>query len=734
MATDRGPTILNRVLSFTLLGIFGFFIFLAIGTIWHMNDNYHKYDISNIKPAPIVINYDQQNIIAPAAIRANNGEELIYSSRLEYDLDVKAKKVPKLVMQILGSEDRNFFNHDGVDWWALLPRLIKGNGASTIEMQLLNTLFPQYFPSEGKPKNMWEKITGKLLEIPLAQKLDKQLIEKYQKREKLSQEDAKLKAKEEILNLFINNAIMGNIEVIRDRDNPSNTDIIQGRPINGFPLASKVFIGKDIKDLNHGEIAQLMSFIKRPKRVQKMCNGPDPQRQNADLLNHRNNVLVSVERSQKFILELPWFVNVLKDRAIRRDGLKISPNELENFKKQDLGIRNSFCNRDSEIKYPLLYNYLLGELSGIQKDIKPILEKGNIGRIITETTINERFQSKVDRLLKNTIENKGRELGFNKGAVVVMNSKNGNILSLASGQNFRDGGLNYASANLVPGSVFKLFTYLESVKKGISADLELICKDRKLENDENQTCQPDFREGEPVRVGDAVKRSSNPMTLAIAERVGGYKEIDKNIKKMNIEIDIEKNQPQMNTLGLNLKTKLLTMTKAYAIIANGGKSIKPHAIASIKDAAQNCELRCQEIWKHSINSSRVVNSDVARKLRQLLQLVVSPGGTGEKANLGLSDVFGKTGTAANNRFFIGAIPSKSIVAGVWLGNDRESPGSSDKFNDAKSEIAAEFWARLMRNLYPDIPPLPPIEPPTLPDSTPSPTATPLTTTTPPSRR
>ena len=79
-------------------------------------------------------------------------------------------------------------------------------------------------------------------------------------------------------------------------------------------------------------------------------------------------------------------------------------------------------------------------------------------------------------------------------------------------------------------------------------------------------------------------------------------------------------------------------------------------------------------------------------MTQILQGVVQYG-TGRSANLGLGEA-GKTGTTNQevDLWFIGYIPNQSMVTGIWLGNDDNSPtyGSSGQ--------AAQLWGNYMKKV------------------------------------
>ena len=76
-------------------------------------------------------------------------------------------------------------------------------------------------------------------------------------------------------------------------------------------------------------------------------------------------------------------------------------------------------------------------------------------------------------------------------------------------------------------------------------------------------------------------------------------------------------------------------------------------------------------------------------MNRLLQRVVTSG-TGRSAAIGLGEG-GKTGTTDRNvdLWFIGVIPNRQLVTGIWLGNDNNSPTSGS------SAQAAQLWGNYM---------------------------------------
>jgi peptidoglycan glycosyltransferase len=81
----------------------------------------------------------------------------------------------------------------------------------------------------------------------------------------------------------------------------------------------------------------------------------------------------------------------------------------------------------------------------------------------------------------------------------------------------------------------------------------------------------------------------------------------------------------------------------------------------------------------------------AKLMQEMLRGVVN-GGTGTAAWVS-GGVWGKTGTTNDGRdlLFVGAVPDRHWVMGVWLGNDDNRPSRST------SQLAAELWGRIVRS-------------------------------------
>jgi len=111
---------------------------------------------------------------------------------------------------------------------------------------------------------------------------------------------------------------------------------------------------------------------------------------------------------------------------------------------------------------------------------------------------------------------------------------------------------------------------------------------------------------------------------------------------------------------------LMEMTAAYAAFASGGTAAWPHGIVEIRDAHGGVLYR-----REGSGAPQVIDPAIAATMNQLLSGVIAYG-TGRAASIGRPEA-GKTGTTQDFRdaLFVGY--TADLVAGVWFGNDDNSP-------------------------------------------------------------
>ncbi len=239
-----------------------------------------------VKGAP---EFDIQKMFEKEATRIFDSKgNLIATLGTEQRQKVTYEELPQvLVDAIIATEDSRFFQHNGFD----APRFLKasisqilshgGGGASTLTMQLSKLAFTST-NTEG-----FGGIVRKFTDIYMAVfKMEKNLT------------------KEEIIEYYVNTPCMGG-------------------NIYGVQQASQYYFGKDAKDLNLVEAAQIAGMFQSP-------NGYNPYVNPNDANDRKNTVLYLMKR-HGYITETEY--NAAKSVAIK-DFLKkgsTSTNEYQGF-------------------------------------------------------------------------------------------------------------------------------------------------------------------------------------------------------------------------------------------------------------------------------------------------------------------------------------------------------------------------------------------------------------------
>ena len=140
------------------------------------------------------------------------------------------------------------------------------------------------------------------------------------------------------------------------------------------------------------------------------------------------------------------------------------------------------------------------------------------------------------------------------------------------------------------------------------------------------------------------------------------------------------------------EVSMLELTGAYAIVANGGFSVFPHAVSKI--VGRGGEV----LYERSDDfPARLLNPLHAGEMNNMLSAVIAKG-TGRNAIIDRPTA-GKTGTTSDYRdaWFIGY--SSDLVAGVWMGNDDGSP--MDEVTGGG--LPATLWHDFMLHAHQNIP-------------------------------
>ena len=327
-------------------------------------------------------------------------------------------------------------------------------------------------------------------------------------------------------------------------------------------------------------------------------------------------------------------------------------------------------------------------------------------------------QVKVSQEINSILNYRLRQLPEIEGALVVINAHTGRVLAMSGGFSYERSQFNRAmQAKRQPGSAFKPFVYLAALDNGFTPSSLILDAPFVIEQGFGKPkWRPANYSGKfyglsTMRLG--IEKSRNLMTVRLAQTVG--MEI---ISKYARDFGVFKNLPMQLSMALGAgETTLFNLTRAYAMIVNGGKKIDTTLIDRIQDRNGNTIFRhdtrkcnqCRtDFWTNQgapnlINESKqIISPTSAFQMVSMLHGAVQRG-TGKIINdLGIP-LGGKTGTTnqSMDTWFIGFSPD--LAVGVFVGFDK--PRSLGKREQGAS-VAAPIFKEFMRSILSDKPAIP----------------------------
>ncbi len=684
------------LISTTFLSIF----LIAVSILWAFSNNLPDYKYLKNYKAPV------------SSKIYSGGGELIQDFSSEKRIFIPFNSIPKIVINsFLSAEDKNFFNHPGIDAKGVLRAIIKNianifnskrlEGASTITQQVAKNFLLTNEVS----------LQRKLKEAILAFRIERIL------------------SKERILELYLNQIYLG-----------------QGS--YGIAAASLEYFDKSIDELNYEEAALLAALPKAPSRYNPYKNKKiakfrrdlvlknlfENKYINEKKLVHLKNKKIILKKRQKIFLEdSRYYVEEVRKDIIKQLGYDKVYKEGLNIKTplnltlQEIAtgvLRNGIENYDKSkgwrgpIKNINLSNKNWKNLikNNIEKkigwEISRIIDI-NEANIIIETENDKIGEIKFSNLewikqlekekpfqvgdliyvkqKKDTIYDL-KQLPSVNGAIVVMDPYTGRVLALSGGFSFKKSEFNRATQALrQPGSAFKPFIYALALENGYSPstlilDAPLVLKqgtDLKMWKPENYGKKFYGR----LTLREGLEKSRNLMTVRISQDLGLKKIVD-----LSKKLGIYENPNELLSISLgSAETTLLKLTSAYCSFVNGGKLVNPKLIDRIQDSEGNTIFKTEDRYCENCKNISFLNNEVP-KIKNNFKQIFSPQtayqitsilegatkrGTAKKLKDLNLDIAGKTGTTNKNTdtWFIGF--TSDLVVGVYIGHD--DPKTLGKF-------------------------------------------------------
>lgn len=573
-------------------------------------------------------------------------------SKLKGEKDVyylSYNTIPKTALQaMLATEDRKFFEHDGIDLLANIRAsivLIKNKGeihqgASTITQQLARNIFLSN-------EVTWER---KITEIFLAAELEKRY------------------SKTQILEFYMNNIYFAN-------------------GYYGLQAASNGYFSRSAQELSLSEIAFLCAIPNNPTKYNPLTNFEN-------VMERRDKVLMQM-KDEGFIT-LSEYKKALRKEITLNVNFTDRKNYVESYtyycairalmEQEGFVFQNRFLDDTVKQEYEERYYEAYYRIQ------KTLFTGGY--RIYTSIDLNkqELLQQAVDQELAEFTE-----IGENgayqlQGAAVCIDNDSGLVTAVVGGREQKDQKgytLNRAYQSFrQPGSAIKpLVVYTPMFEREMTP--EDIVIDEKFE-DGPRNAEGTY-EGE-ITVRRAVEVSKNTIAWKLFEELTPQVGLSY-LYHMNFsKLCSKDNVPAASIGGLTYGASPVEMASAYATLANEGIYRNPTCIIKIMDAKGN------EVVGESKAESRIYEKEAVKIMTDVLQGVMIRG-TGRKMALKGMSSAGKTGTTVNRKdgWFCGY--TKYYTTAVWVGADMPKKISGLSGNSYPGRI----WKQFMQEIHKDLP-------------------------------
>lgn len=544
----------------------------------------------------------------------------------------------------LVTEDVNFYHHFGLDLkgilraiWADITGRNLSQGGSTITQQFIKKTFLS--PEKTFSRKIKEAILSIELEI--------------------------IYPKDKIFEGYLN-------------------QIPYGSNAYGIEAAAQTFFRKPAKDLTLAESALLASLPQAPTYY-------SPYGSHLDDLKSR----------QKYVLD-----------RMAKFGY-VTQEEADKASTENL----SFSPIKTSIKAP---HFVMYARELLEKEYgEDYIEKAGLK---VYTTLDWDLQQLAEEIINKGVKTNEKKYKSFNGALVATDPKTGQILAMVGSKDYFADSLpqtcspgsnckfepnvNVAIRDRQPGSSFKPFAYATAIKKGYPPQTVLF----DLPTEFNASCPPsggydsfdgnkcynpqnyDGRFRGPVTMRQSLAQSLNIPSVEMLYLAGVNDTINL-AQDMGITTLKDRRRYGLALVLGGGEVKLIDMVAAYGVFANDGIQKEKSLILKIETADGKILKEREE------KSEKVMEPQVARIISDILSDNSARApvfGSASPLYLGVRPAAVKTGTTQEYRdaWTIGYTPS--LVAGVWAGNNDNTPMTKE---GAGMAAAAPLWNEFIKRAY-----------------------------------
>jgi penicillin-binding protein 1A len=301
-----------------------------------------------------------------------------------------------------------------------------------------------------------------------------------------------------------------------------------------------------------------------------------------------------------------------------------------------------------------------------------------------------------------------------QGALVAMDPYTGRVVALVGGFSFAESEFNRATqAWRQPGSSFKPFVYAAALDNGYTPSSVIMDAPIEIVSG-NEVWRPENYGGKfygPATLRTGIEKSRNVMTVRLAQDMGMPLVVEY-ARRFGIYDDLAPYLPMALGAG---ETTVLRLVTAYATIANGGRKINATLIDRIQDRFgrtiyQHDQRQCDGCeasgWTGQPepelidNREQVLDPMTAYQITSMMEGVVKRGTATVVQQVG-KPIAGKTGTTNDEKdaWFVGFSPD--LVVGVFIGYDKPRPMGRGQTGGV---LAAPIFTEFMKVALQDAPP------------------------------
>lgn len=654
---------------------------------------------------------------------------------------------PYLVKALVATEDARFYEHSGIDFYALGRAIVKrgilgqenAGGGSTITQQLAKQLYSDVAHSS------LERLLQKPIEWVIAVKLERNYT------------------KEELIALYLN-----------------YFDFLHNSV--GIKTASNTYFNKEPNELSVVEAATLIGLCKNPSLF-------NPVRYPERCLNRRNVVLSQMQKAgylstaeynqlcdEKLVLDFhrvdhkdgiaTYFREFLRQYMMARrpdlndypawnkrqyviDSIAWNNDPLygwcnKNFKRDGkpyniytdgLKIMTTIDSRMQKYAEEAVFAQVAKNLQPAfnrankskrnapfsdnltSKQVREIMHRAMVqseryrvlkSKGLSEDEIKQSFRTKVDMTLfsyhgdidtvMTPMDSIRYVKSFLRTGFMSMDGLTGQVKAYVGGMNY-----NYFMYDMVMGgrrqigSTIKPFLYALAMENGFSP-CDKVMNVQQTYMVAGKPWTP--RNGSKSRYGQLVTlkwglaQSNNWISAYLMSKLNPNQFVD---ILHSFGIDNPDIHPSMSLALGPCEASVGEMVSAYTAFVNNGIHISPLFVTRIEDNQGNVIARFQP------RMNEVINAESANKMLVLLQAVVNEGTAGRlRYKFGLkNEIGGKTGTTNRNSdaWFIGFTPQ--LVSGCWVGGDDRDIHFDSTSMGQGATMALPIWAYFMKKVYAD---------------------------------